>query len=235
MEIERKWMVDGWPEMNLPLLEEQEMRQGYLSVDPTVRIREERMLYRADDVCLGAAEDLVSAEDRMSAEGMISAEDLASAEGRISAEDLISAKDLVSAEGRITDRKEKEGSALSVQYILCLKSRSADRGLSREEIEICISEENFHRIEQMIGLPLIPKRRRSYLLPDGCRLEVNDVDAGLPTAFCYAEIEYESVEAAKSWKPSDAAIAAYLRDEVTGLPGQSMGAYWMQTRAGVKN
>ena len=35
MEIERKWMVTGWPE-GLPLEEEFTMRQGYISVQPTV-------------------------------------------------------------------------------------------------------------------------------------------------------------------------------------------------------
>ena len=45
MEIERKWMVNGWPEgagfPEMPLKEEFAMRQGYISVRPTVRIREE--------------------------------------------------------------------------------------------------------------------------------------------------------------------------------------------------
>ena len=40
MEIERKWLVEGWPQ-GLPLVEEYTMRQGYISVRPTVRIREE--------------------------------------------------------------------------------------------------------------------------------------------------------------------------------------------------
>ena len=42
MEIERKWMVTGWPQ-GLPLREEFTMRQGYISVQPTVRIREEAL------------------------------------------------------------------------------------------------------------------------------------------------------------------------------------------------
>lgn len=42
MEIERKWMVTGWPE-GLPMTEEFAMRQGYISVRPTVRIREEAL------------------------------------------------------------------------------------------------------------------------------------------------------------------------------------------------
>src|SRR5699024_12457541 len=40
MEIERKGLVEGWPQ-GLPLVEEYTMRQGYVSVRPTVRIREE--------------------------------------------------------------------------------------------------------------------------------------------------------------------------------------------------
>ena len=44
MEIERKWLVSGWPEsvgVHLNLVKEEKMRQGYVSVEPTVRIREE--------------------------------------------------------------------------------------------------------------------------------------------------------------------------------------------------
>ena len=44
MEIERKWLVSDWPEkagVNLNLVKEEKMRQGYVSVEPTVRIREE--------------------------------------------------------------------------------------------------------------------------------------------------------------------------------------------------
>lgn len=40
MEIERKWMVTGWPE-GLPMTEDYRMDQGYISVRPTVRIRRE--------------------------------------------------------------------------------------------------------------------------------------------------------------------------------------------------
>lgn len=42
VEIERKWIVSGWPEKLADQLAfEQKMRQGYVSVRPTVRIREE--------------------------------------------------------------------------------------------------------------------------------------------------------------------------------------------------
>ena len=42
MEIERKWLVTGWPQ-GLTVTEEFRMRQGYVSVRPTVRIREEAL------------------------------------------------------------------------------------------------------------------------------------------------------------------------------------------------
>ena len=42
MEIERKWMVQGWPQ-GLSLLETYRMDQGYISVRPTVRIRREAL------------------------------------------------------------------------------------------------------------------------------------------------------------------------------------------------
>ena len=166
MEIERKWMVNGWPEGDgfppLPLKEEFAMRQGYISVRPTVRIREEA---------------------------------------------------------------RKGG---DTAYILCFKSGG---GLAREEIERPIDRELFGELEQkIIAKPLIGKIRRSYLLPDGLVLEVNHVDEGQPTAFWYAEVEYPTVEAARSWKPEAVGLGAYLSEDVTDQPGQSMGAYWEQTR-----
>ena len=162
MEIERKWMVKGWPEGDWPLTEEFTMRQGYISVHPTVRIREEAL----------------------------------------------------------TGGK--------TSYVLCFKSGG---GLAREEIEREIDRELFTELEEkIIAKPLIGKLRRSYRLPDGLTLEVNHVDAGQPTAFWYAEVEYPTVEAARAWAPAAVGLAAYLNDEVTDQPGQSMGAYWEQTR-----
>ena len=161
MEIERKWMVNGWPE-GLELVKEHFMRQGYISVRPTVRIREEA---------------------------------------------------------------ETGG---ETAYILCLKKGS---GIARHETEIRISQNEFREIEEMIALPLIPKLRRTYQLSDGLHLEVNHVDEGQPTEYWYAEIEYSTVEEARSWKP-DPSLEDFLSDDVTDEPGQTMGAYWLLTREG---
>ena len=67
---------------------------------------------------------------------------------------------------------------------------------------------------------------------DGRTLEVNSVDEGSPTAFFYAEVEFDSEEAARAWSASDVGLGAYLTDEVTEKKGVSMGAYWEQTRHG---
>lgn len=161
MEIERKWMVTGWPQ-GLPMKEEFAMRQGYISVHPTVRIREEAL------------------------------------------------------------------TGGDTAYILCFKSAG---GLAREEIERSIDRQLFCELEQkIIGKPLIRKLRRSYCLPDGTTLEVNHVDEGLSTEFWYAEVEFDTVMQAQNWQPERCGLSGYLCDEVTNQPGQSMGAYWAQTR-----
>ena len=94
-----------------------------------------------------------------------------------------------------------------------------------------IAPDMFAQLEDLIGRPLIPKTQRVYLLPEGLKLEVNLVDEGAPTCFMYAEVEYRSEEEALAWNAADFGLDAYLSNEVTGVPGQSMGAYWQKTRA----
>lgn len=163
MEIERKWMVNGWPD-GLQLLKIHQMDQGYISVHPTVRIRREALV------------------------------------------------------------------GGDTELILCFKGAAGADGLSRQEIETRIEEELFAKLEALIGRPLIQKERRTYLLPDGHRLEVNCVDEGRPSAFWYAEIEYGTEEEARSWKSEEAGLEGYLQEECTGKPGSSMGEYWLETR-----
>lgn len=181
LEIERKWMVSGWPEHNeddqpegglrLPLLVTLDMAQGYVTTKPTVRIRSGKVLFSADG-------DPVGEE----------------------------------------------------HYKICFKSKSTGSGLSRKELEFYIDEEEFRKLEEFIALPLIHKVRKTYVLPDGKRLEVSHVDEGLPTEFWYAEVEFDSEEEAVSWTPSSVGLENYLKNEVTREKGQSMAAYWRDTR-----
>lgn len=68
MEIERKWMVNDWPASDFPLLREQSMRQGYFSVRPTVRIREEATAGGTTDyiVCFKSGKGIVRKETEFS-------------------------------------------------------------------------------------------------------------------------------------------------------------------------
>ena len=160
MEIERKWLVKGWPEGLTPV-KTFVMRQGYVTCRPTVRIRSE----------------------------------------------------------------ESEG---KTDYILCFKGKASADGLAREEIEAPIDPALFARLEAFLQRPLIQKEQRRYPLEGGLVLEVNQVDAGQPGEFFYAEVEFATEDAARAWQPG--ALAGYLENEVTGTPGQSMAAYWCATR-----
>ena len=110
--------------------------------------------------------------------------------------------------------------------VLCFKGEGT---LSREEIETDIDPELYEKLKHLIGKPMIQKTQRRYALPGGLTLEVNLVDEGQPGCFWYAEVEFETEAQALAWKP-EGTLAAYLSDEVTGQPGQSMGAYWAVTR-----
>lgn len=49
MEIERRWFVEGWPEdtegtPKMDILREEEMDQGYVTIEPSVRIRREALV-----------------------------------------------------------------------------------------------------------------------------------------------------------------------------------------------
>ncbi len=135
-------------------------------------------------------------------------------------------------QGYITTRptvriREEAKTGGKTEYVLCIKTGA---GIVRNEIEMDIPKEKFDALEEMIALPLIPKVRRTYELPDGNLLEVNHVDEGLPTEFWYAEIEYKTEGEARSWDPASVGLENYLNDDVSDEPGQSMGAYWMLTR-----
>ena len=163
MEIERKWMVTGWP-AGLDAAQVYRMDQGYISVRPTVRIRREAL----------------------------------------------------------------DGGPTAL--VLCFKGAPDATGMSRQEIETEIDADLFDKLESLIGRPLITKERRGYPLPGALTLEVNDVDPGQPGHFMYAEVEFPTRDAALAWDPARAGLADYLKEEVTGQPGATMGEYWEQTR-----
>ncbi len=136
------------------------------------------------------------------------------------------AQGYISVRPTVRIRKEAERGG-DTAYILCFKGKGR---LAREEIETEIDPPLFHRLAALIDQPLIEKERRDYRLGSGHMLEVNLVDAGAPTAFFYAEVEFSSIDSARAWSPADAGLEDYLREEVTERQGVSMGAYWEKTR-----
>lgn len=129
---------------------------------------------------------------------------------------------------RPTVRIRSEASGDVTEYVLCFKGAAGPDGLAREEIETNIDPELFAKLEAFVGRPLIEKEQRRYALPGGLTLEVNQVDRGQPGEFFYAEVDFPTKEAALAWQPGE--LGEYLSDEVTGKPGQSMAAYWTETR-----
>ena len=152
MEIERKFLIDRFP-CELPLLEEAVVYQGYISVNPIVRIRSMK-----------------------------------------------------------SENQEK--------YILCFKGSGTP---ARQETEIEISKEVFDQLKNLLQAPMIRKDYKVYGLPDGMKLECSLVDKGEPTEFMFAEIEFDTIEQALSYRPP-----AFLEREVTQDRSYGMAAYWVK-------
>ena len=112
------------------------------------------------------------------------------------------------------------------RYVLCVKGGA---GLAREEVELPLSPADYARLKGLLPGPMIEKEQHRYPLPGGLTLEVNRVDPALDTGFFYAEVEFPDEAAARAWAPP-AEWAAYLSRETTGVPGESMAAYWARTR-----
>lgn len=100
-------------------------------------------------------------------------------------------------------------------YILCIKSVG---DLVRHEVETPITRTQFEELASMLAYPLIHKQLNAYHLPDGHIIECSIVDGG---AFAYAEVEFDSVEEAKSWIPPE-----WLGREMTYEKGFKMRSYW---------
>lgn len=116
-----------------------------------------------------------------------------------------------------TVRIRSESNGETTNYMLNFKSGGT---LQRTEVEIPLTAKQYAALRTMLAGPPAYKRHRTCTLPGGYRLECNEVDAGKPDGFCYAEVEFESVEQANAFVPPP-----FLQREVTEQPGHSMAAY----------
>ena len=87
------------------------------------------------------------------------------------------------------------------EFILTIKSSSKDNGLSRQEYEINISEDEYNNLlAKKIGLTLLKTRYRA--LVDRHVYEI-DLFHNEYQGLAYMEVEFKSVEEAKEFKAPD--------------------------------
>lgn len=123
-------------------------------------------------------------------------------------------------------RIRKKETADAVTYRLCFKSKGT---LVRTEVEIDVTADTFDALTALLEVPLIRKDYRVYRLDDGKRLECSLVDKDAPTAFYYAEVEFETEREAYAFKPP-----AFLGEEKTEDSVFTMSQYWQRKIAAKK-
>lgn len=152
MEIERKWLIKGLPSEIYKHKYSSNIQQGYISVDPEVRIR-----------------------------------------------------------SNINEIHDK--------YFLAIKSNGT---LSRLEVEIEISKDNFASLLKLVPYDLISKKYYTYEFA-GYTIEMSEVDG----KWYYAEVEFESEEDAKTFVFP---FPDLVIKETTDDPDFKMKNYWTKTR-----
>lgn len=97
-------------------------------------------------------------------------------------------------------------------------------GLKRQEIELELTENQMAALRAYLPTHHITKDFYRFQLPNGIALDYSYVDAGLPTSFQYAEIEFFSEEEAEAFTPPPP-LASIIDIEVTNNDF-SMKNYW---------
>lgn len=105
----------------------------------------------------------------------------------------------------------------------CVLTIKGGGTLARTEVETPLTADQYEALLPLLAAPSARKKTRLYPLPGGLTLECSLVDEGEPTAFYYAEVEFDSIEAAQAFMPPP-----WLGREVTEEPGHSMAAYCRQ-------
>ena len=102
--------------------------------------------------------------------------------------------------------------------------------LAREEIIKPLTEEEYNILLAMAGdYPPIVKDHRTYDW-QGHTLEFSVVDPERPEGFPYAEIEFDTIEAAKAFQAPE-----WFGEEITEKAVFRMRAYWRETRLDAKH
>ncbi len=100
--------------------------------------------------------------------------------------------------------------------------------LVRTEVNIDITAGQYEEMAGLLKREPIFKDYHVYDMGGGLKLECSIVDGNTDHGFMYAEVEFDSVEAANSFAPP-----CYLGREVTEDPGFSMNSYWINGSIGI--
>ena len=203
-EIERKWRVRTLPEEyhSFPC---KEMEQAYLCVNPTLRIRKE--IFSAQGV-------ESSVEKTYGEENSIEKKDGKAGEKDLEEKGI--AQSGIEKSGIEKSDIEKSGIAQRdiaqrEEYIFCYKGKGR---LSREEYNLPLTKEAYESLLGKIEGRVIQKSR--YEIPCGKYTVELDVFQGELEGLCYAEVEFSSLEEAKTFQPLD-----WFSEELTEERGYS--------------
>lgn len=203
-EIERKWRVRTLPEEyhSLPC---KEMEQAYLCVNPTLRIRKESFSAKGavNDAEKAYGEEIgVETQDGKAGEKDL--EEKAIEQSDIMQSDIVqSGIDLSGIAQKGIEQRE--------EYIFCYKGKGR---LSREEYNLPLTKEAYESLLRKIEGRVIRKTR--YEIPCGKYTVELDVFHGELEGLCYAEVEFSSLDEAKTFQPLD-----WFSEELTEERGYS--------------
>lgn len=203
-EIERKWRVRTLPKdyRSFPC---KEMEQAYLCVNPTLRIRKE--LFSAQGAVNGAEKAYGEETGVKTKDGKAGDKDLE--EKAIEQSDIMQS-DIVQSGIDLSGIAQK-GIEQREEYIFCYKGKGR---LSREEYNLPLTKEAYESLLRKIEGRVIRKSR--YEIPFGKYTVELDVFHGELEGLCYAEVEFSSLDEAKTFQPLD-----WFSEELTEERGYS--------------
>ena len=198
-EIERKWRVRTLPEEyhSFPC---KEMEQAYLCVNPTLRIRKELFSAKGMESSVEKTygeENSVEKKDGKAGEKDLEEKGIAQSGIEKSGIEL----------SGIAERDIEQGE----EYIFCYKGKGR---LSREEYNLPLTKEAYESLLRKIEGRVIRKTR--YEIPCGKYTVELDVFHGELEGLCYAEVEFSSLDEAKTFQPLD-----WFSEELTEERGYS--------------
>ena len=203
-EIERKWRVRTLPKdyRSFPC---KEMEQAYLCANPTLRIRKE--IFSAQGVESSVEKTYGEENSVEKKDGKAGEKDL---EEKGIVQSGIAQRDIAQSGIELSGIAQRDIEQRE-EYIFCYKGKGR---LSREEYNLPLTKEAYESLLGKIEGRVIQKSR--YEIPCGKYTVELDVFHGELEGLCYAEVEFYSLEEAKTFQPLD-----WFSEELTEERGYS--------------